>query len=122
LTRRLGDDGSAGRQRVRSVQAGTRGGCGVGAEGRPISTNDVWIAAHAMETGADLVSTDGHTETRVMPTGLSPFESSRGKHTEDRKGYGSSSNILFNGQNALPPSPTSLLIRPSVSTFVVGLR
>ena len=91
-------------------------------EGRPISTNDVWIAAHAMETGADLVSADGHTETRVMPTGLSPFESSRWKHTEDRKGYGSSSNILFNGQNALPPSPTSLLIRPSVLAFVVGLR
>ena len=26
------------------------------AKGRPIPTNDVWIAAHAMETGADLVS------------------------------------------------------------------
>ena len=32
------------------------------AKGRPIPTNDVWIAAHAMETGADLVSTDGHFE------------------------------------------------------------
>ena len=30
------------------------------AKGRPIPTNDVWIAAHAMETGADLVSADGH--------------------------------------------------------------
>lgn len=30
------------------------------AKGRPIPTNDVWIAAHAMETGADLVSGDGH--------------------------------------------------------------
>ena len=30
------------------------------ARGRPIPTNDVWIAAHAMETGADLVSTDSH--------------------------------------------------------------
>lgn len=30
------------------------------AKGRPIPTNDVWIAAHAIETGADLVSTDGH--------------------------------------------------------------
>ena len=30
------------------------------ARGRPIPTNDVWIAAHAMETGADLVSTDRH--------------------------------------------------------------
>ncbi len=28
--------------------------------GRPIPTNDVWIAAHAMETGADLVSADRH--------------------------------------------------------------
>ena len=28
------------------------------AKGRPIPTNDVWIAAHAMETGADLVSAD----------------------------------------------------------------
>ena len=30
------------------------------AKGRPIPTNDIWIAAHAMETGADLVSSDGH--------------------------------------------------------------
>ena len=32
------------------------------AKGRPIPTNDVWIAAHALETGADLVSADGHFE------------------------------------------------------------
>ena len=32
------------------------------AKGRPIPTNDVWIAAHAMETGADLVSADAHFE------------------------------------------------------------
>lgn len=31
-------------------------------KGRPIPTNDVWIAAHAMETGADLVSADSHFE------------------------------------------------------------
>ncbi|MCQ3813361.1 MAG: type II toxin-antitoxin system VapC family toxin [Acidimicrobiia bacterium] len=31
-------------------------------KGRPLPTNDVWIAAHAMETGADLVSADGHFE------------------------------------------------------------
>lgn len=31
-------------------------------KGRPIPTNDVWIAAHAMETGADLVSADLHFE------------------------------------------------------------
>ena len=30
------------------------------AKGRPIPTNDVWIAAHAMETGADLISADRH--------------------------------------------------------------
>ena len=30
------------------------------ARGRPIPTNDVWIAAHAMEMGADLVSSDHH--------------------------------------------------------------
>ena len=29
-------------------------------KGRPIPTNDVWIAAHAMESGADLVSFDRH--------------------------------------------------------------
>ncbi len=28
--------------------------------GRPIPTNDIWIAAHAMETGADLVTFDHH--------------------------------------------------------------
>lgn len=29
-------------------------------KGRPIPTNDVWIAAHAMESGAELVSFDPH--------------------------------------------------------------
>ena len=32
------------------------------AKGRPIPTNDIWIAAHAMEAGADLVSADRHFE------------------------------------------------------------
>ena len=32
------------------------------AKGRPIPSNDIWIAAHAMETGADLVSCDRHFE------------------------------------------------------------
>ena len=32
------------------------------AKGHPIPTNDVWIAAHAMETGADLISADKHFE------------------------------------------------------------
>lgn len=31
-------------------------------KGRPIPTNDIWIAAHAMETGAELVSFDHHFE------------------------------------------------------------
>ena len=31
-------------------------------KGNPIPTNDVWIAAHAMETGADLVSANRHFE------------------------------------------------------------
>ena len=30
--------------------------------GKPIPTNDIWIAAHAMETGADLLSFDDHFE------------------------------------------------------------
>ena len=30
------------------------------AKGRPIPTNDMWVAAHAMETGADLVSAGSH--------------------------------------------------------------
>ena len=30
------------------------------AKGMPIPTNDIWIAAHAMETGADLLSFDRH--------------------------------------------------------------
>ena len=32
------------------------------AKGRPIPTNDMWIAAHALETGADLISADRHFE------------------------------------------------------------
>ena len=35
---------------------------GLRARGRPIPSNDIWIAAHAMETGADLVSYDRHFE------------------------------------------------------------
>jgi len=29
-------------------------------KGRPLPTNDIWIAAHAMESGADLLSFDRH--------------------------------------------------------------
>lgn len=29
-------------------------------KGKPIPTNDVWIAAHALEAGADLISFDPH--------------------------------------------------------------
>ena len=35
---------------------------GLRAKGRPIPSNDIWIAAHTMETGADLVSCDRHFE------------------------------------------------------------
>ena len=28
--------------------------------GQPLPTNDIWIAAHAMETGTELISSDGH--------------------------------------------------------------
>ena len=35
---------------------------GLRAKGNPIPTNDVWIAVHAMETGAELVSADRHFE------------------------------------------------------------
>ena len=31
-------------------------------KGRPIPSNDIWIAAHAMESGAELVSFDRHFE------------------------------------------------------------
>lgn len=31
-------------------------------KGTPIPTNDIWVAAQALETGADLLSTDGHFE------------------------------------------------------------
>lgn len=30
------------------------------ARGKPLPTNDIWIAAHAMETGAELLSFDAH--------------------------------------------------------------
>ena len=33
------------------------------ARGSPIPANDMWIAAHALETGADLVSADRHFES-----------------------------------------------------------
>ncbi len=35
---------------------------GLRAKGTPIPTNDIWIAAHAMEAGATLVSEDRHFE------------------------------------------------------------
>lgn len=35
---------------------------GLSARRKPIPTNDIWIAAHAMKTGADLVSFDRHFE------------------------------------------------------------
>jgi tRNA(fMet)-specific endonuclease VapC len=35
---------------------------GLRARGTPIPTNDIWVAAHAMELGAELVSYDRHFE------------------------------------------------------------
>lgn len=31
-------------------------------KGRPLPTNDIWVAAHAMESGAELLSFDRHFE------------------------------------------------------------
>jgi len=31
-------------------------------KGRPIPSNDIWIAAHAMESGSELLSFDRHFE------------------------------------------------------------
>jgi len=31
-------------------------------KGKPIPTNDIWIAAHTMESGAELLSSDAHFE------------------------------------------------------------
>lgn len=42
-------------------------------KGRPIPTNDMWVAAHAMEMGADLVSADRHFE-HVDGIALVPIE------------------------------------------------
>jgi tRNA(fMet)-specific endonuclease VapC len=37
-------------------------GASLRAKGRPIPTNDMWIAAHAQESGAELLSADEHFE------------------------------------------------------------
>ncbi len=44
------------------------------AKGKPIPTNDIWVAAHAFESGSELLSFDGHYEqvdglvwTRLRP-------------------------------------------------------
>ncbi len=49
-------------------------GASLRAKGRPIPTNDIWIAAHAMETGAELLSAHEHFDvvdgllwTRISP-------------------------------------------------------
>jgi len=33
---------------------------GLKRKGRPLPTNDIWVAAHAMESGAELLSFDSH--------------------------------------------------------------
>ena len=49
-------------------------GASLRAKGRPIPSNDMWIAAHALESGAELLSADEHFEaieglvwTRIAP-------------------------------------------------------
>jgi tRNA(fMet)-specific endonuclease VapC len=42
----------------RFARIGTR----LRAKGRPIPSNDMWIAAHALESGAELLSSDEHFE------------------------------------------------------------
>lgn len=44
------------------------------AKGRPIPTNDIWVAAHVMEIGAELLSFDSHFEAveGIAWTQLSP--------------------------------------------------
>lgn len=37
-------------------------GAALRAKGRPIPSNDMWIAAHALESGAELLSADEHFE------------------------------------------------------------
>ena len=43
------------------------------ARGRPIPTNDIWIAAQTLETGADLASFDRHFEF-IDGLALAPLE------------------------------------------------
>jgi tRNA(fMet)-specific endonuclease VapC len=41
--------------------------------GTPIPTNDIWIAAHALETGAELITFDRHFEAvRGLPATILP--------------------------------------------------
>lgn len=41
--------------------------------GTPIPTNDIWIAAHALETGAELITFDRHFEAvRGLPATMLP--------------------------------------------------
>ena len=69
--RNISADARFPRQSVRVTRAGrsqttadrySRIAASLRAKGRPLPTNDVWIAAHAMETGADLVSADRRFE------------------------------------------------------------
>ncbi len=40
-------------------------------KGKPIPTNDIWIAAHEMESGSDLVTFDGHHQNPQKEPGTS---------------------------------------------------
>ena len=45
---------------LRTAERFGRLAAGLRKKGRPIPSNDLWIAAQAMETGADLLSFDKH--------------------------------------------------------------
>lgn len=53
------------------------------AEGRPLPANDIWIAAHAMETGADLLSADSHFGA-IDGLAWIPFSTSEGESVRER--------------------------------------
>jgi tRNA(fMet)-specific endonuclease VapC len=58
-------------------------GAALRAKGTPIPTNDIWIAAQAMETGAELLSSDSHFEA-VDGLAWLPFSPSEEEGVRER--------------------------------------
>lgn len=52
-------------------------------KGRPLPTNDLWIAAHALETGAELLSSDAHFGA-VEGLAWRPFSPDDGETVRER--------------------------------------